>query len=190
MLKYFITSKTKRKLLKLFLTNPDKSFYIRQMGKITNEPINAIRRELGYLEAAGFLDAHREGNLKYYKINKNFPFYEELKRMIYATIGLGDYLRERILKQESIDLAFIYGSVARNEEGSRSDIDLFVVGDIMESELHKITSDIEASIRREINYVLMTKQEFQQRLLNNDSFLKRVLKEDKIVIKEGLGVSR
>ena len=188
MLEYFITSKTKRSLLRLFLTNPERRFYTREIAKITGEPLNAVRRDLGYLEKAGLLRSHKEGNLKYFEVVKEFPFYPELKKIIYSTIALGDYLRDRLKDSESIELAFIYGSVARNEETEKSDIDLFVVGEIEEEELHGLVLDIEKGIGREINYTLMTKKEFNERKGRSEPFLKRVMREKKLVLKGNLDV--
>ena len=188
MLEYFITSKTKRTLLKLFLTNPERAFYTREIAKLTGESFNAVRRELGYLEKAGLLKSHREGNLKYFEVVKEFPFYLELKKIIYSTVALGDYLRDRLKDSESIGLAFIYGSVARNEETEKSDIDLFIVGEIAEEELHGLVSDIEKGIGREVNYTLMTKREFDERKARGEPFLKRVMGERKLVVKGNLDV--
>jgi len=188
MLEYFITSKTKRSLLRLFFTNPERPFYTREIAKITGESLNAVRRELGYLERAGLMKSHKEGNLKYFEVVKEFPFYHELKKIIYSTVALGDYLRNRLEDSESVDLAFIYGSVARNEEREKSDIDLFIVGEIPEEELHGLVSDIEKGIGREVDYTLMTKKEFDQRKARGEPFLKRVMGERKLVVKGNLNV--
>jgi len=188
MLEYFITSKTKRNLLKLFLTNPERHFYTREISKITGEPLNAVRRELGYLEKAGLIKSRKEGTLKYYSVIKEFPFYTELKKIIYGTVALGDYLKDRFKDSELIELAFIYGSVARNEEKEKSDIDLFIVGEIEESKLHEQLANIEKEIGREINYTLMTKKEFMERKARGDSFLQRIISEEKLVLKGNLDV--
>jgi predicted nucleotidyltransferase len=188
MLEYFITSKTKRSLLRLFLTNPERRFYTREIAKITGESLNAVRRELGHLEKAGLIKSHTEGNLKYFEVIKEFPLYPELKKIIYSTVALGDYLRNRLKDSESIELAFIYGSVARNEEVAKSDIDLFIVGKIEEEELHGLVSDIEKGIGREVNYTLMTKKEFNERKGRGEPFLKRIMGERKLVVKGNLDV--
>ena len=188
MLKYLITSKTKRSLLKLFLTNPDRRFYIREIAKLTGEPLNAVRRELGYLKKAGLLKSRREGNLVYFEVNKEFPFYLELKKIIYSTVGLGDHLRDRLKDSEAIEAAFIYGSVASDEETEKSDIDLFIVGELDEGEFHKVISDVENEIGREINYTLMTRDEFNHRTESEEPFLKRVLEEKKLLLKGDLHV--
>lgn len=189
MLQYFITSKTKRKLLKLFVLHPKKSFYVRETGKLTQEPLTAVRRELGHLEKAGFLKSRKEGNLKYFEVNRDFPIYPELKKIIYSTVGFWDYLKERLHTFDSIDLAFVYGSVARDEESIESDIDVLVVGAADHRNLHETISHMEEETGREINYTLMTRQEFDERVERKDSFLNRVLKEEKILLKGTLDVS-
>jgi len=183
MLEYIITSKAKRSLIKLLLTNPDTEFYVREISRRTGEPLNAVRRELGYLEKAGLVSSRNAGNLRYYAVVKEFPFYQELKKIIYATIGLGDFLTDKLRQSDRIELAFIYGSIARDEETAKSDVDLFVVGDIDEDELHSLVSDAQKEVRREINYSLMSKDEFIERLKKGDSFVKRVMDERKLVLK-------
>jgi predicted nucleotidyltransferase len=183
MLEYLITSRTKRSLLKLFFTNPDRTFYVREIARLTGEPVNAVRRELDYLSKAGLLKSSTRGNQKYYSVITEFPLYAELKKIIYATIALGDYLTTRLTDSKEIELSFIYGSVARNEETEKSDIDLFVVGEISEDELHRLIMDIESDIRRQVNYTLMDRNEFRKRLEKGEPFIKRILAEKKIVLK-------
>ncbi len=189
MLEYLITSKAKRSVLRLILMNPDRTFYIREIARLTGEPLNAVRRELGYLEKAELVKSHREGTLKHYSVNKEFPFYTELKKIIYATVGLGDYLTAKLPNPEQIELAFIYGSVARGEETANSDIDLFVVGDIDEAVLHNLVSQIERDTGRSINYTLMARKEFDMRIINGEPFIKRVMAEPNIILKGNLNVN-
>jgi predicted nucleotidyltransferase len=190
MLERFITSKTKRKLLKLFILHPEKSFYVRELEKLIQEPVAAVRRELGYLEEAGFLKSRKAGNLKYFEVNKDFPIYPELKKIIYSSIGFGDYLKEKLHSFDSIDLAFIYGSVARNDENIQSDIDLLIVGNADHRNVHETISNIEKETGREINYTLITEQEFEERLKKKDSFLTRIVREEKILLKGTLNEHR
>ena len=84
-LKYFITSKAKRNLLKFFLTDINACYYTREASRLTGEPLNAVRRELGYLEKAGLLRSYMQGNLKYYEIVRSFPFLAEWRRIILET---------------------------------------------------------------------------------------------------------
>jgi DNA-binding transcriptional ArsR family regulator len=84
-LKYFITSKAKRNLLKFFLTDIDASYYTREAARLTGEPLNAVRRELGYLEKAGLLRSRMQGNLKYYEVVKGYPLLAEWRKIILET---------------------------------------------------------------------------------------------------------
>lgn len=181
-LENLITSRVKRNLLKLFLTNPGTEFYIRDIARRVSEPPNAVYRELGYLEKAGLVAPRRAGNLKYYSVVRESPVYPALKKIIYATIGFGDYLTEKLKEAGQIDLAFIYGSVARNEETSKSDIDLFVVGNIDEEDVHRLVSQMEEDIGRPVNYTLMDKAEYIKRKAGDEPFLKRVLNGEKLLL--------
>lgn len=81
-LKYFITSKAKRNVLHLFLRDPGKPHYTREVARLTGEPLNAVRRELGYLEKAGLLSSRAQGNLKYYEVIKSFPLLAQWRKII------------------------------------------------------------------------------------------------------------
>ena len=87
-LKYFITSKAKRNLLKFFLTDINTSYYTREASRLTGEPLNAVRRELGYLEKAGLLRSYMRGNLKYYEVIQSFPLLAEWRRIILETTDI------------------------------------------------------------------------------------------------------
>ena len=182
-LDYLITSKAKRSLLKLFFTNPEREFYVREIVRLTGENLYAVQRELGYLEKAGLIASRHAGNLKYYSVVKDSPLYSELKKIVYATIGLGDYLKEKFKKSGQIELAFVYGSVASNEETAKSDIDLFIVGSVEEEALHELISQVEKDIGRSVNYTLMGKSEFKRRLKDKEPFVTRVMAGEKLVLK-------
>jgi len=183
MLKYLIHSKTKRKLLRQFLLNPESRFYVRELEKQLKEPINAVRRELSHLEKAGLLKVRREGNLKYYQVDQSCPIFPELKNILHLTLGVGESLKKALSDYSSVKLAFIYGSVARNEEDSKSDVDLMVVGEVDEISMHRIISGLEEELRREINYTVMSMTEFKRKLKAGDPFIKRIIKEPKLVLK-------
>jgi len=84
-LKYFITSKAKRNVLFLFLQDTGKRYYTREVARLTGEPLNAVRRELGYLEKAGLLNSRAQGNLKYYEVVKSFPLLGQWRKIILET---------------------------------------------------------------------------------------------------------
>lgn len=182
MLKAFFTSKTKIKVLTLFLIHPEEQFYVRQIERKLKEPVTAVRRELTKLEEAGFLDSFRKGNLRYYQVNQKFPLYSELKNIILKTVGLGDVLRENLKRIGEIKQAFIYGSTAFGQERKNSDIDLMIIGDVKEDELNAVISQLEDSLGREINYSLFSPEEFSVRKLDSDPFISHVMENKQVFL--------
>lgn len=183
MLSAIISSKTKRKLLTLLLTNPKRRFYVREMSRGIKENINSVRCELKKLASIGLVSSEKEANLLYYKINTGCPLYKELKNLIYKTEAFGSYLKEISNFSKDIQIAFVYGSTAYNQEREKSDIDLFVLGDTDGEKLHRYIFELEEKIGREINTVHMALSEFKDKIKGKNAFLKRVLSGEKIFIK-------
>jgi len=181
MLESLISSKTRVKLLTLFLLNPGSEFYIREIVRTTGENINAVRRELSNLESFGLLVGQKKGNQQYYAVNTGHFLFAELQKIVLKTEGISGTLK-RALTDEKISCMFIYGSFARGSAGAKSDIDLFIVGAIDEDRLIPIIHSCEQETGREINYTLMTLAEFAQKKKQHDPFVKNVMKEEKIVI--------
>lgn len=179
MLESIIRSRATRKILGLLFSNPEEKFYIRQLERLSGEPVNAVRRELKALEKSGLLLSKEEGMVKYYWVNKKTPIYEELKRIILKTQAIGGVLRNLVKHISGIQIAFIYGSVAKDEESSTSDIDLMVIGGIDSVKLHSEISRIEDRIKKTISYTLISAKELKSGKTN---FIKRVLREKKIFL--------
>ena len=170
-------------MLRLLLTNPEKEFYVNEISRLTGEPLNAVARETGYLEKSGLIKSHKAGNMKYFEVQKDFPLYAELKKIIYSTVGLGDYLSKEAQQWNGVECAFIYGSVASGAESASSDIDLLVIGSADEIYLHSAVTAAEKDIGRTINYTIMAPQEFRQRLSAKDPFIIRLLNGPKLMLK-------
>ena len=180
MLEQIVTSKTRVKLLTLFLLNPDTEMYVREISRRIEENINAVRRELANLEDIGLLGSYFKGNLKYFVVNKQMPIYEELKSIILKTEGVSKVLRDDLQKLGSIDKAYIYGSFASGKTDGTSDIDVMIVGDVDEDSLIIDIKQLEDFLMREVNYTLYTPEEYTKRLQNRDSFITNVLREQRI----------
>lgn len=179
MLESLVRSKTARKILVLLFLNPDERFYIRQLERLAEEPVSAVRRELEKLEKSGLLLSKDEAKVKYYWVNKQNPIYEELKKIILKTQAIGSTLKNLVKKIPDIKIAFIYGSVAKGNESAVSDIDLMIIGSIDTMKIHLKISEIEDKIKRTINYTLIKEKEFRSK---KTDFLRRVLKEKKIFL--------
>ncbi len=182
MLEKLFTSKTRVKLLTLFLLNPETDMYFREIVRMTNENNNAVRRELRNLEEMGLLSSMKKGNLKYYTVNKKMPIFTELTNIILKTEAVGKMLIESMRTIGEIRAAFVYGSFARGSASGKSDIDLFIIGRVNEDELIRNIEKLEMQISREINYVLFTDEEVKERIKNRDPFIRNVLKEKKVVL--------
>lgn len=182
MLEALIPSKARVKLLTLFLLNPESEFYIREIVRMTGENINGVRRELANLESFGLLIGRRRGNQHCFTVNRDFFLYTDLQQLVLKTEGVARVIRENLSSLQNIECMFIYGSFARGTAGGRSDIDLFIVGDVNEEVLIPLVHTGERAINREINYTLMRGSEFARRKETGDPFVKNVMGERKIMI--------
>lgn len=183
MLKKLVGSRIRINILKLFIFNPEKEYYVREIERLTGEAFDPVRRELISLESIGLFKSRLSGRQKYYSINSAHTLFTEVKSMILKTAGMGDTLKSSLEKRSDIQIAFIYGSYAKNTEGLQSDIDLFVIGRISTVDLQEIISGIEGQTKREINPAVYSLQEFQAKQKSKNHFISNVLKEPKIFLK-------
>jgi predicted nucleotidyltransferase len=186
MLERLFTSRTRVKILTLFILSPQRELHVREIARLVQENINAVRRELANLEEIGLLESSRKGNLKLYSVNTTMPLYEELASMILKTEGVAKILKEHLDELGSIQTAFIYGSFARHDAQLTSDIDVLIIGTINEKTLISAIHVLEKQLAREINYILFTPEEFIKRKQKKDPFIVNVLKEPKILLLGGL----
>jgi len=182
MLEAIISSRTRVKLLTLFLLSPGREYYVREIVRMTEENINAVRRELANLESFGLISRQKKGNQQYYTVNREFFLYEDLQKIVLKTEGVVETLKEGLADLEHIVCMFIYGSFAKGTAGSKSDIDLFIIGDIDENQLIPLVHERERALNREINYTLMRPHEMEQRKRTGDPFVKNVMQEPKVII--------
>jgi len=176
------SSKARVEILKLFLFNPDDSFYQRQISMLTRQSIRGVQREVEKLQSIGLIEKSAQGNRLYYRVNRNCSIFEDLKRILFKTTGIAEALKGKLVKSDSIKIAFVYGSYAKGEESLSSDIDLLVIGNITLKELSRLLSKSKSEIGRETNYTVFKAGEFRKRIKQKDHFLNTVLKEKKLFI--------
>ena len=132
MLENLITSRTKRKLLTIFLTNPDSKFYLRELSRKTGEQVNAVRKELNKLAGIGLLDVEKVANLHYYSPNKEFALFRELRDIIVKTDPISNLI-SRLMQnakdtfKNNLTSVILFGSAARNELKEDSDVDVIII---------------------------------------------------------------
>lgn len=175
-------SKTRKALFRLFFTNPESEYYLRELERILDIPVSMIRKELLRLEEAGIFVSSRKGNLAYFFLNKSYPLFEEMKSMVFKTIGIKGLLKSIFEKIKGVEVAFIYGSFAKNEENAKSDIDLFVIGKVNEDKLVTEIGKLEKVLKREINYSLFSKTDFIKKRREKDSFILDLLESPKLFL--------
>jgi DNA-binding transcriptional ArsR family regulator len=177
-----ITSKSRVEILTWFVTHPGERFHYLQLGRLLKASRPSIQRELRRLEDAGILLSTKEANSRFYSIAQGYPLYPELKSVIYKTAGLGDALRESVASIGHIQTALVYGSVAKNVEDVRSDIDLLVIGDVDMDALYEAVGAAERAISREINATVYTAEDWRERVARGQAFATDILSGPKIFL--------
>lgn len=183
MLKKLLGSRARINILKLFIFNPRKEYYVREIERLTGEAFDPARRELIRLESIGLLKSRVSGRQKYYSIDSNHTLFPEVKSMILKTVGIGDVIKSAMEYRNDIQSAFIHGSYAKNTEDIESDIDLFVIGSILSKDLQEIVSNAESQTKREINPTVYSAEELKQKHNAKNHFVTAVLKGPKIFLK-------
>lgn len=182
MLQDIMISKCRVRLLEIFFAQPIEIFYIRQLVRLAKEEINAVRRELNHLEIAGIVKKEHRGNRIYYWLNKDHPLYSDLLSLVSKSVGLGGAIVENKSKLGKVRLAMLSGRFARGLSTKEGAVDLLVVGEIAMQELVKIIREGETAQGKEINYTVMTKQEFDFRKKRHDPFLYGILTDARIML--------
>lgn len=175
-------SKTRKSLFRLYFTNPESEYYLRELERLLGVPVSMIRKELLRLEGNGIFVSTKKGNLTYFSLNKSYHLFDELKSIVFKTIGIKGLLKEALDKIKGVKTAFIYGSFAKDEEKAISDIDLFIIGKVDENELLSEINGLEKILKREINYTLYANDEFNKKKRKKDVFISDVSNNKKIFL--------
>ncbi|MFC1577004.1 nucleotidyltransferase domain-containing protein [Candidatus Omnitrophota bacterium] len=183
MLQKLFGSKIRLKILSLFILNPKREYYSREIEREIRANFEAIRKMLLGLEETKLLKSRISGKQRYYSVDTKHVLYPEIKSMILKTIGLGDILRDAFKDNDKIDSVFIYGSYAKNREDFESDVDIFVVGDISSKNLQTVISEIENKFQREINPTIYSALELREKYKAKNPFILSVFKQPKLFLK-------
>lgn len=195
MIEQLFGSKTRVKLLRLFYSNPNRSFYVREITRKIDEQINSVRRELGNLLSIGIISSDNTNNRLYYEVNQAFEYYEPLLEIfgggtkvvktgddeiaVPAPVKLADPEVAEIAALGNVELAIYTGQFTRDEQ---SGIDVLIVGDINQTKLQKYMKELEEKEKKEIHYAAMQLDEFNYRRQIKDRFILSVLSSKKQVL--------
>ncbi|MEJ2441627.1 MAG: hypothetical protein P8Y06_01750 [Patescibacteria group bacterium] len=178
-----ITSKVRIKVLELFLSDITEMYHVRGIAREIKEEINAVRRELERLEKAGILKKEPRGNRLYYWPRNDYPFYGDLLSMVTKTTGLGAAIIENKNKLGKISFLMFSGKFARRKTRKKDEeVDILVVGEVELSELANLIRVEESKRNKEINYTVMSREEFEFRKKRRDPFLLSILSGSRVMV--------
>jgi predicted nucleotidyltransferase len=171
-------------VLSATLLQPARWWFMTELARHLEVTPSSLQRELESLVDAGLLLRRQDGRRTYFKADTDSAIFPELRGLMEKTTGIVPTLRAGLKKfNKRIDLAFVYGSIARGEEHSGSDIDLMIVGTVRQIDLVPALKKLEARFGREVNAVLFSPEEFHRKLAARDHFLRSVLKGKTIWLK-------
>jgi predicted transcriptional regulator with HTH domain len=177
MLEKLFTSGIRADIMSLLFNNPEEKFYVREISRLVSKNPSGVKRELDKLLKMDLVLTEREGNLKYFKVNRNSPLFPELKGLIAKSLGLPGALKS-VLKASEAKSAFIYGPYVNNT--NLPSLDLFVVSD--SNHIRRTVDDIEKRFGRSINLTLMNLLDYKAKKKSGDRRLKKLLNAKKILL--------
>jgi predicted nucleotidyltransferase len=177
-------TKVQQRVLSIIFGQPDRVFFGNEIIRLAGVGIGAVTRELDKLVSSGLITVTRTGNQKHYQANPSSPIYTELRGIVLKTFGVSDLLRQALIPfAERIQVAFVYGSVAKGHDTAKSDIDLMVVSDeVGYPDLFTVLSDAEKDLGRQINPTIYTHADWEKRRAEGNDFIARIMEQPKIFI--------
>lgn len=185
MVEQLFGSKTRVKLLQLFYSNPNRSFFVREITRKIDEQINSVRRELSNLLSIGIIVSENTDNKLYYEVNQKYEFYEPLA----AIFGAGKKSVKVTKQTESpeddykalgkVELVVYTGQFTRDE---RAGIDLLIVGNVNTNALDKFIAELEGKEGKELRYTVLDVADFKYRRQIKDRFISGILEAKKQIV--------
>ena len=174
--------KVRQRVLVVLFGAPDRSFYTNEVIGLAQSGAGAVQRELADLAGAGLLKVRKQGNQKHFQANEASPVFAELRGLVLKTMGLADVLRAALAPlAPQIERAFVFGSIAKQQDTAASDVDLLVVSDSLGyGELFGALEGAGQTLGRTINPALYTAADFRARLQGDNAFINRVMQQPKI----------
>ena len=182
LLSEILSSKIRADIFRLFFGVSDNELHMREIERRSGYAIGTIQSELRKLLRLDLVNKRKDGNRTYYRANKDHPLFLDIQRLVLKTVGLVDILQNKLTKNQEIKIAFVFGSIARQEEMAGSDIDLMAIGHLGLREITALLSGLTEKVGREINPHVFTVKEFKKRIARKEHFITQVLDEPKIFI--------
>jgi len=182
MLQHILISGVRVKILTLFLKNLDRQFYVRQIVRAVGTEINAVRRELDRLTKIKLLRRFNRGNRVFYEVRRDFPLFPELLALIYKESGLGAKIISKQKELGSISFAALTANFVYGRTPGESELDFIVVGTVELPALKKMVHEEEKRLGREVNYTVLSNQEFDFLKKRRDPFIVNTLAQSRVML--------
>lgn len=185
-------SKTRVKLLHLFLNNPGRAFYVREITRKIDEQINSVRRELANMLSIGIIKSETSNNRLYYEINQDYPHFAPLHQ-IFADSGVSDAVgvadandwAKRLKPLGDVRAMVFAGKLVH---GSTSDVDVLIAGTVNKTQVKKFMKELEEEENKSLNYTVMGYEDFYYRLSIKDRFVTTLIASKHTVVADAEGV--
>jgi len=174
---------TRQAVLAVLLLQPESSFHLRELARLTGSHAGTLGRELEKLVGAGLAVRREQGNQMRYQADRACPLFDELAAMFRKTHGAVPVLRQALEPlSPKIQAAWIFGSVARGTQTAGSDVDLLVLGDAGFADVVRAIHPAQDELGREINPVVYSATEFRRKLAAGDAFARQLLHGPKLMV--------
>ena len=177
MLDKLFTSVIRADIMSLLFNSPEEKFYVREIARLVNKNPSGVKRELDNLNKMNLVTSEKEGNLKYFKANRNSPLFPELKGLIAKSLGLPGALKTT-LNAFDVRAAFIYGPYINNNNLLK--LNLFIVSN--SDHFDNILGDIEKRFGKKIKYTIMREADYKAQKKSGNAQLKKLLKIKKLLL--------
>ena len=177
-----LISPTRQGILTTLFLRPDKEWYLSELAASLGTVPSSLQREIDALVRVGILKKRVDGRRSYVKANEDSPIFPELRGLIEKTGGIVPMLREAVKRTKGLEVAFIYGSLARGEEGAESDVDMMLLGNVSTMDLSPKLRAVEVAVGRQINPTVFSLDEFAKKITEKNHFLQTVLRNKKIML--------
>lgn len=174
---------TKQDILAATYGQPERWWYLSELAAYAGKTPSSLQRDLKSLAESGILRTRKDRSRSYFRAETNSPLFEPLRSLVERTLGVVENLKISVKTvSHGLDVVFVYGSFARGEENSQSDVDLIVIGNIGQADLARVLRPLESRFGRDFNAKCYKPDEFQLKLKNGNHFVSSVMKGAKVFI--------
>jgi len=182
LLAQILSSQVRAEIFRLLFSGDKISIHLRDLQRQSGLSIGTIQKEISHLKELDLVTSERDGNRLYYTANTDHPLYKEICGLVEKTSGITERLKEILNPIKGIECAFIFGSYAKGEEKSHSDIDLIIIGDVGLRMLSTAFKNLTEQTQREINPHVYSAKSWKEKVQRKDHFIKSVLRDKKVFL--------